>query len=133
MISRRLLAAGPRDAADFPVNGAGAERRSFQCQAFGEAAQIVRYAPPLSLVGSASADQSDQAKPPISANPALRGAQRQRRLPGDAHKRRILFQMRTKLVVPLKGPLALSVGQLGQGHARRGVAGGGCHAPAYAR
>jgi hypothetical protein len=56
VISRRRLAAGPRNAADFPVNGAGPERRSFQRQPFGKAAQIVRYTTPLSLVDTASAD-----------------------------------------------------------------------------
>ena len=133
VISRRRLAAGPRDAADFPINGAGAERRSFQRQPFGEAAQIVRYTAPLSLVDAASADQPDQAKPPISTDPALGRAQRQRRLLGDARKRRILFQMRPKLAVPLQGALALSLRQLGQGHARHGVTSRGGHAPDYAR
>jgi len=101
VISRRWLAAGPRYAADFPINGAGPERRTLQRQPFGEAAQIVWYATSLSLVDAARADQPDQAKLPISTDPALRRAQRQRRLLGDAGKRCILFQMRTKLAVPL--------------------------------
>jgi hypothetical protein len=40
VVSRRRLAASPRDAADFPINRAGAERRTFQRQPFGEVAQI---------------------------------------------------------------------------------------------
>jgi hypothetical protein len=44
-------------------------------------------------VGAAGADQPDQAKLPISTDPALRRAQGQRRLPGDARNRCMLFEM----------------------------------------
>jgi hypothetical protein len=56
------------------------------------------------------AAQPDQPKPPISANPALRGAHRQRHCLGDTRERRIVFQMRTKLLVTIKGALALPLG-----------------------
>ena len=72
VISRRLFAASPRDAADFPINGAGAERRAFQRETFSKAPKVVRHAPPLALVGPASAGQPNQPKSPISADPALR-------------------------------------------------------------
>jgi hypothetical protein len=110
VVSRRRLTASPRDAADFPINGAGAERRTFQREAFREAAQVVRHAAPLALIGPASAGQPNQPKSPISADPMLRRPQRQRCLFGDARERHILFQMRTKLLVTLQGALALSLG-----------------------
>jgi hypothetical protein len=50
VISRHLFAASACDAADFPINGAGAERRTFQRKTFGEAAKVVWHPPPLALV-----------------------------------------------------------------------------------
>ena len=110
VISRRRVAASARDAADFPINGAGAKRRTFQRETFGKAAKVVRHATPLALVRPAGADQPDQPKPPISADPALRRPKRQRRLLGDARERCVMFQMRTKLPVTIQGALALSLG-----------------------
>ena len=101
VISRRLFAASACDAADFPINGAGAQRRTFQRKTFGEAAKVVRHPPPLALVRPAGTDQPDQPKPAKSADPALRRPKRQQRLLGDARERYVMFQMRTKLPVTI--------------------------------
>ena len=74
-----------------------------QCETFGEASQPVRYTPTFALVRPSGAAQSRKPKTPVSADPALRSAQRQPHLRSDACERDSLFQMGTEFSVSIKG------------------------------
>lgn len=100
-------------------------------EAFGEAQQIFRDVP-LALISAASVSEADEPEPLISVDPALRSSERQRRLPGDTGQRRVLLQMRLELSVSIEGALALSLRELSERRARRGID-RGYHTPANAK
>ena len=95
VISRRRFAASARDAADFPINGAGAQQRTFQRKTSGSGEG--RPDPPPLARSARPARISRSPKPAKSADPAPRRPKRQQRLLGDARERDVTSQMRTNL------------------------------------
>jgi hypothetical protein len=84
-----------------------------QCETFGEVAQVVRYTAAFALVRPCGAAQPREPKSPVSADPALRGAQRQACFRSHACERDGLFQMGTKFPVPIKGAPTAWLGEPG--------------------
>jgi hypothetical protein len=97
------LALGLGNTARVSIDRAGAEWGLLQRETFGEASQLVRYTASFALVRPCDAAQPREPKAPVSADPALRGAQRQPCLRSDACERDSLFQMWAELAVSIKG------------------------------